>query len=45
LQKTSANLSIMGKECMQKSRATLDDVLYATSKAPVPEQDWAALLA
>src|SRR6201984_1019185 len=29
---------------MQKSPATLGDVLYARSKAPVPEQDWAALV-
>jgi RNA polymerase sigma-70 factor, ECF subfamily len=29
---------------MQKSPATLGDVLYAKSKAPVPEQDWAALV-
>ena len=29
---------------MQKSPATLADVLYARSKAPVPEQDWAALV-
>src|SRR5947209_2598735 len=34
----------MGKERMQKSPATLGDVLYAKSKAPVPEQDWAALV-
>jgi RNA polymerase sigma-70 factor (ECF subfamily) len=29
---------------MQKSPATLGDVLYAKSKAPVSEQDWAALV-
>ena len=29
---------------MQKSPATLGDVLYATSKAPVPEQDWVGLV-
>jgi RNA polymerase sigma-70 factor, ECF subfamily len=29
---------------MQKSPATLGDVLYARSKAPVPEQDWVALV-
>jgi len=29
---------------MVKSPATLGDVLYARSKAPVPEQDWAALV-
>src|ERR1700730_15783190 len=33
-----------GQERMQKSPATLGDVLYARSKAPVPEQDWAALV-
>jgi RNA polymerase sigma-70 factor, ECF subfamily len=32
----------MAKE--QKSSATLGDVLYAKSKAPVPEQDWAMLV-
>src|SRR5215469_630814 len=42
--KTSTNRSIMGKELMQKSPATLGDVLYARSKAPMPEQDWAALV-
>jgi Sigma-70 region 2 len=44
LQKTSTNLSVMGKERMKKSPATLGDVLYARSKVPVPEQDWAALV-
>src|SRR5213080_203358 len=34
----------MGKERTQKSPATLGDVLYARSKAAVPEQDWAALV-
>ena len=34
----------MGKECTQKSPATLGDVLYAKSKAPEPERDWAALV-
>jgi RNA polymerase sigma-70 factor (ECF subfamily) len=29
---------------MQKSPAKLGDVLYAKSKPPVPEQDWAALV-
>jgi RNA polymerase sigma-70 factor (ECF subfamily) len=37
-------MSVMGKERMVKSLATLGDVLYAGSKAPVPEQDWAALV-
>ncbi len=36
--------SVMSKERTQKSPATLGDVLYAKSKAPVPEQDWAALV-
>lgn len=31
-------------EPTDKPPATLGDVLYATSKAPVPEQDWAALV-
>jgi RNA polymerase sigma-70 factor (ECF subfamily) len=34
-----ANLSVK-----QKQPATLGDVLYAKSKAPVPEQDWVALV-
>jgi RNA polymerase sigma-70 factor (ECF subfamily) len=34
----------MNKESPQLSAATLGDVLYAKSKAPVPEQDWAALV-
>jgi RNA polymerase sigma-70 factor (ECF subfamily) len=34
----------MAKENAQKSPATLGDVLYAKSKAPVPEQDWATLV-
>jgi len=37
-------MSVMGKERMVKSPATLGDVLYAGSKAPAPEQDWAALV-
>jgi RNA polymerase sigma-70 factor (ECF subfamily) len=32
------------KKRMQVSLATLGDVLYAKSKAPVPEQDWAMLV-
>src|SRR6516225_8497305 len=39
-----ANLSSMGKEHAQKSSATLGDVLYAKSKAPVSEQDWVRLV-
>ena len=34
----------IGKERTQGSPATLGDVLYARSKALVPEQDWAALV-
>jgi RNA polymerase sigma-70 factor (ECF subfamily) len=34
----------MGVERTQNSPSTLGDVLYAKSKAPVPEQDWAALV-
>ena len=34
----------MGKERTQGSSATLGDVLYARSKALVPEQDWATLV-
>src|SRR5258707_862196 len=39
-----ANLSVMTKKGTQKTPATLGDVLYAKSKAPVPEQDWATLV-
>jgi RNA polymerase sigma-70 factor (ECF subfamily) len=35
---------IMPEERPQKSPATLGDVLYAKSEAPVPEQDWATLV-
>lgn len=38
------NLSSMVKEGTEKPPATLGDVLYAKSKAPVPEQDWAMLV-
>src|ERR1043166_6166233 len=34
----------MFEEPTQKPSATLGDVLYAASKAPVPEQDWTALV-
>jgi RNA polymerase sigma-70 factor (ECF subfamily) len=34
----------MSKEHTVNRPATLGDVLYAKSKAPVPEQDWAALV-
>jgi RNA polymerase sigma-70 factor, ECF subfamily len=37
-------LSVMAVERSQKSPATLGDVLYAKSKAPVPELDWARLV-
>ena len=36
--------TVAPEECPQKSPATLGDVLYAKSKAPVPEQDWATLV-
>jgi RNA polymerase sigma-70 factor, ECF subfamily len=38
------NLSVMAEESAQKTPATLGDVLYAKSKAPVPEQDWLILV-
>jgi RNA polymerase sigma-70 factor (ECF subfamily) len=34
----------MSKERTHKRPTTLGDVLYAKSKAPVPEQDWATLV-
>jgi RNA polymerase sigma-70 factor, ECF subfamily len=39
-----AKLSVMAKKAAQKTPATLGDVLYANSKPPVPEQDWATLV-
>jgi RNA polymerase sigma-70 factor (ECF subfamily) len=39
-----ANLLVMAEEPTQKPPATLGDVLYAKSKAPVSEQDWATLV-
>ena len=39
-----AKPSVMAKESTDQTPATLGDVLYAKSKAPVPEQDWAALV-
>ena len=39
-----ANLSVMTKQSRQNAPATLGDVLYAKSKATVPEQDWAILV-
>jgi RNA polymerase sigma-70 factor, ECF subfamily len=46
LQKVSAmaNPPVVTEENPRKSSATLGDVLYHTSKAPVPEQDWATLV-
>ena len=38
------NPSVIAKERTQEMRATLGDVLYAKSKALVPEQDWVALV-
>jgi RNA polymerase sigma-70 factor, ECF subfamily len=38
------NPSVIAKERTQETRATLGDVLYAKSKARVPEQDWVALV-
>jgi RNA polymerase sigma-70 factor (ECF subfamily) len=38
------NLSIMARERTPEAPATLGDVLFAKSKAPVPEQDWATLV-
>jgi RNA polymerase sigma-70 factor (ECF subfamily) len=37
-------LLVMAKESTEKAPATLGDVLYAKSKPPVPEQDWATLV-
>jgi RNA polymerase sigma-70 factor, ECF subfamily len=34
----------MAQEARQKSPATLGDVLYSKSKAPVPEREWATLV-
>jgi RNA polymerase sigma-70 factor, ECF subfamily len=36
--------SLMAKEPREQMPATLGDVLYAKSAAPVPEQDWVALV-
>ena len=44
MQKSRPVVSVMGKERTQGSPATLGDVLYARSKALVPEQDWATLV-
>ena len=37
-------LSLMTEERPQSSRTTLGDVLYAKTKAQVPEQEWMALV-
>src|SRR5437764_7517823 len=39
-----AKLSVMAKKSTDNTPATLGDVLYAKSKAPVPEQDWATVV-
>jgi len=39
-----ASRSVLAKEGKHKKPATLGDVLYAKSRAPVPEQDWVALV-
>src|SRR3954454_1011364 len=39
-----AKLSVMAKESTYKTSGKLGDVLYAKSKPPVPEQDWAMLV-
>src|SRR3954467_6100300 len=42
--KIKSDMSVIGKEPSQMSPATLGDVLYVKSRAPVPEQDWATLV-
>lgn len=39
-----ANSLVMSKERTHRPAATLGDVLYANATAPVPEQDWVALV-
>ncbi len=39
-----ANPSVTSKEVTSRQQATLGDLLYATCKAPVPEQNWATLV-
>jgi RNA polymerase sigma-70 factor (ECF subfamily) len=39
-----ANSSVTPKKVADQSPATLGDVLYASAKSPVPEQDWAKLV-
>jgi RNA polymerase sigma-70 factor, ECF subfamily len=43
-ERTQPMVSVVDKKRTQESPATLGDVLYAKSKAPVPEQDWATLV-
>src|SRR4030088_3256 len=43
-QLSKSAVSVGAEKPPQKSSATLGDVLYARSKAPVPEQDWARLV-
>ena len=42
--RSMVNLAVMAEERPQRSPATLGDVLYAKSKAPAPEQDWATVV-
>jgi RNA polymerase sigma-70 factor (ECF subfamily) len=44
LQKGGLTASVANMERTQRSSATLGDVLYAKSKAPVPERDWVKLV-
>jgi RNA polymerase sigma-70 factor, ECF subfamily len=39
-----SNASVTRKKGAEQSSATLGDVLYASSKVPVPEHDWAKLV-
>src|SRR5215218_1343336 len=39
-----AKPSVTPKKAAEQSSATLGDVLYASGKSPVPEQDWATLV-
>ena len=38
------NVSVTDEKCPTRPLSTLGDVLYARSKPPVPEQDWAMLV-
>jgi RNA polymerase sigma-70 factor, ECF subfamily len=44
LNPANGEYSVMSKDATDKRPATLGDVLYATSKTPVPEQEWATLV-